>query len=79
MPPVLLLALVGLVDVRRRPGAWLPWLAPLGGTLLTAAIFYGDTRMRTAADPTLLLLAAAGVALMVRAAVRNSTTSAESG
>jgi len=79
VPPVVLLALVGLADVRRRPGAWLPWLAPLCGTLLTVVIFYGDTRMRTAADPTLLLLAASGVVLLVRAAARNSTASPESG
>ena len=66
--PVLLLALVGMRDVLRRPRAWLPFIAPLVGTLLTAAIFYGDTRMRTAADPTLLLLAAAGVLELLRAA-----------
>jgi len=66
--PVLVLVLVGCWDIRRRPRAWLPFLAPLIGTLLTAAIFYGDTRMRTAADPTLLLLAAAGVLELARRA-----------
>jgi hypothetical protein len=61
LTPVLLLALVGAAALRTGPPGWGPWLALLAGTVLTAALFYGDARMRAAADPTLLLLAAAGL------------------
>ena len=62
------------------PGlAQLSWAAE-AGTLLTAAVFYGDTRMRTAADPTLIVLAVAGLLEIKRMyAARNSTPSASSG
>ena len=65
LPPILLLALLGTGALRTGPpgaaAAWGPWLVLLAGTVLTAAVFYGDARMRTTADPTLLLLAAAGL------------------
>jgi hypothetical protein len=53
--PVLLLAIYG---ARQADRVW--WLL-LAGTVLTALIFYGDTRMRTCADPALLVFAAYGV------------------
>jgi hypothetical protein len=60
LAPVLLLALVGVrAFVASGPAAW-PWCAALFGTVLVAAVFYGDARMRTAADPALLVLAAFG-------------------
>ncbi len=76
LTPVLVLALLGLRDLARRPRAWQPWAAPLVGTLITALIFYGDTRMRTAADPTLLLLAAAGGMRVFGACTRRNSTEA---
>jgi hypothetical protein len=66
--PVLLLALAGL-------GAWrteLPWTLLLLGTIATALLFYGDVRMRTCADPALLVFAAHGALRLARpAADRN--------
>lgn len=58
--PVLLLALVGLVLARGDP-SFRPWLAVLAGTVLTTVVFYGDVRMRSPADPTLLALAVLAV------------------
>jgi hypothetical protein len=66
--PVLLLAVLGL-------GAWrieLPWTMLLLGTIATALIFYGDVRMRTCADPALLVFAAHGAS---RVAGRNRARS----
>jgi hypothetical protein len=37
-----------------------PWLLLIAGTVVTAVVFYGDTRMRTCADPALLVLATSG-------------------
>jgi hypothetical protein len=66
--PVLLLVVLGL-------GAWrteLPWTMLVLGTIATALIFYGDVRMRTCADPALLVFAAHGAARFARpAADRN--------
>ncbi len=59
--PVLLLALLGLLRACREPRRWGTWIALLAGTVVTALMFYGDTRMRTCADPALLALAAAGL------------------
>lgn len=58
--PVLVLAVLG---ARRGETAW--WMLVLG-TVLTALLFYGDTRMRTCADPALLVLAAHGVTSVAR-------------
>jgi hypothetical protein len=70
--PVLLLAILGL-------GAWrteLAWTLLLLGTIATALIFYGDVRMRTCADPALLVFAAYGASRLTRpAADRNRTSS----
>lgn len=62
LAPVLLLAAIGAASP--RPGA--VWWLLLAGTAATAVLFYGDTRMRTAADPALLVLAAHGVARVAR-------------
>lgn len=59
--PVLILAIYG---ARQADRVW--WFL-LAGTVLTALIFYGDTRMRTCADPALLVFAAYGA---VRVAAR---------
>jgi uncharacterized membrane protein len=56
LAPVLLLALFGLCAWREE----LPWTMLLLGTVITALIFYGDTRMRTCADPALLVFATHG-------------------
>ncbi len=67
LTPVLLLALAGAAHSRTRSAGWYPWWALLVGTVATAALFYGDTRMRAAADPTLLLLAVAGAGRLLPA------------
>lgn len=56
--PVLVLAAVG---ARRGERVW--WMLLLG-TVATALVFYGDTRMRTCGDPALLVFAALGVTLV---------------
>jgi hypothetical protein len=58
--PVLLLALLGA----RRWRDELPWTLLVLGTVATAVVFYGDTRMRTCADPALLVFAAHGASLV---------------
>ena len=63
--PVLLLAVLGHSAWR----AEMPWTLMLVGTVATAVVFYGDTRMRTCADPALLVFAAHG-ALRVVARLR---------
>ena len=58
--PVLILAVIGFV-LARRDATFRPWLAVLAGTVLTTIVFYGDVRMRSPADPTLLALAVLAV------------------
>ena len=58
--PVLLLALLGAHAWRSE---W-PWTLLVIGTVATAVVFYGDTRMRTCADPALLVFAAHGAAVV---------------
>ncbi len=58
--PVLLLAILG---ARRGEIGW--WML-IVGTVATAVVFYGDTRMRTCAEPALLVLAAHGVTSVAR-------------
>jgi hypothetical protein len=60
--PMLLLALLGLTAWRSE---W-PWTLLVMGTVATAFLFYGDTRMRTPADPALLVFAAHGLSRLVR-------------
>lgn len=60
VPPLLLLAGVGLASLRGIGRDALPWIACLAGTLATTTLFYGDTRMRTPADPALFVLALHG-------------------
>ena len=60
LAPVLLLACIG---ARRGERVW--WVL-LAGTALTALVFYGDTRMRTCADPALLVLAVHGAMRVTR-------------
>jgi hypothetical protein len=60
--PVLLLALLGASRWRDE----LPWTLLVVGTVATAVIFYGDTRMRTCADPALLVFAAHGALRVLR-------------
>ena len=62
LTPVLLLAIFGL-------GAWRtewPCTLLVVGTVATAFLFYGDTRMRTCADPALLVFAVHGATRVAR-------------
>ena len=66
--PLLLLALAGAVLVRRRRGPLLPLLALPAMVTITAALVYGVTRFRFAAEPALVVLAAVTLdALIARA------------
>jgi hypothetical protein len=60
--PVLVLAVLG---ARRWRDEW-PWTLAVLGTVATAIVFYGDTRMRTCADPALLVFAAHGAMAVAR-------------
>jgi hypothetical protein len=62
--PVLLLALAGLCAQRRSLRRGSPWSILIVGTVLVACVFYGDARMRTAADPALLVFAGHGLVLL---------------
>jgi 4-amino-4-deoxy-L-arabinose transferase-like glycosyltransferase len=66
--PVLLLALAGLPTAWRDRREWVSWAALLAGTTAVAIVFYGDSRMRIAADPALLALAGAGGLALCRRA-----------
>jgi hypothetical protein len=63
-----LLAVYGVVVLRRRDGPWAVLLAPVALVILVTLISYGFTRLRVAAEPALVVLAA--VALDARAARR---------
>jgi hypothetical protein len=60
--PVLVLAVLGARAWRTE---W-PWTLAVLGTVATAVVFYGDTRMRTCADPALLVFAAHGAVSVAR-------------
>jgi len=60
--PVLVLAGLG---ARRWRDEW-PWTLAVLGTVATAVVFYGDTRMRTCADPALLVFATHGAVSVAR-------------
>ena len=60
-----LLAAVGAVALRRRGAAWAVLAAPIALVALTTLISYGFTRFRVAAEPGLVVLAAAGGAAVV--------------
>lgn len=60
--PVLLLAAFGLRRALAKGSGFGPWGLLAAGTVVTAVVFYGDTRFRTPADPVLLGLA--GLALL---------------
>ena len=60
------LAAVGLLRLRRAGARLAPLVAPLALVTVTSAPFYGDPRFRVAADVSLVLLAAAGLAALRR-------------
>ena len=55
------LAVIGVVELRRRSVRLLPLLAPFAVTVLTVALIYGQPRLRAGADVPLVLLAAVGL------------------
>ena len=63
-----LLAAYGVVVLRRRDGPWAVLLAPVALVILVTLISYGFTRLRVAAEPAIVVLAA--VALDALAARR---------
>jgi Dolichyl-phosphate-mannose-protein mannosyltransferase len=65
---LVLLAAYGVVVLRRRDGPWAVLLAPVALVVFVTVISYGFTRLRVAAEPALVVLAA--VALDALAARR---------
>jgi hypothetical protein len=58
------LAIPGIVLLRRRGSPLSPLLGPVVVVTLSAAIFYGTTRFRAAAEPSLVLLATVTVSTL---------------
>jgi hypothetical protein len=56
-----LLAVYGVVVLRRRDGPWAVLLAPVALVILVTLISYGFTRLRVAAEPAIVVLAAVAV------------------
>jgi 4-amino-4-deoxy-L-arabinose transferase-like glycosyltransferase len=56
-----LLAIAGVVTLRRRHGPWWILFAPVVLVAVTTVISYGFTRFRVAAEPGMVVLAAVGV------------------
>jgi 4-amino-4-deoxy-L-arabinose transferase-like glycosyltransferase len=56
-----LLAAYGVVVLRRRDGPWAVLLAPFALVILVTLISYGFTRLRVAAEPALVVLAAVAI------------------
>jgi 4-amino-4-deoxy-L-arabinose transferase-like glycosyltransferase len=54
-------AVVGAVTLRRRREPWLVLLAPVALVVITTLVSYGFTRLRVAAEPSLVVLAATGL------------------
>jgi hypothetical protein len=66
--PTLLLAIVGGIELwRRRRRVWWVLVVPAIVVTIGAALTYGQTRFRAAAEPSLALLAAVGIVTSVRA------------
>jgi hypothetical protein len=70
-------ALIGVVLlVRRRARVW-PLLSTAVVVALTTALTYGQQRLRIAAEPSLVVLAAVSVAAVVAIRHRRSTKTTE--
>jgi hypothetical protein len=61
---VLAFAVIGIALARRR--AWLLIAGPMLMVTINAAMFYGSTRLRAGAEPSLALFAAAGIVWLVQ-------------
>ncbi len=71
------LAVLWLVEMPRRARRrWLALLAPVVMVSVVAAVLYGSTRMRVAAEPSLAVAAAAGVAVAHRLVVTRRSRAA---
>jgi 4-amino-4-deoxy-L-arabinose transferase-like glycosyltransferase len=79
--PVLLLAVYGLVLLRRRRAPMLPMVAVIITVTLTAALIYGAQRLRVSVEPVLLVAAAVAIVHIAERVrrVRPSTSTAEVG
>lgn len=59
-------AIAGAATLRRRGDPWLILLAPVALVIVTTLISYGFTRLRAAAEPSLVVLAATGMVAAVQ-------------
>jgi hypothetical protein len=71
---VALLAIAGAVVLRRRGLSLLVLLAPVAMVSLSAALVYGSTRLRFAAEPSLVVLAAVAIDAALRRRVQGRGT-----
>ncbi|MBV9212050.1 MAG: glycosyltransferase family 39 protein [Actinobacteria bacterium] len=72
------LAVAGVAQLRRRRVALLVLLAPIAMVTIVAAVTYGSVRLRHGAEPSVIVLAAAG-ALSLRTVRRRSRTPPRAG
>ena len=70
-----LFALVGWWSARREPFRWLPVIVPAAYLTLIAMVFLPAPRYRAPVEPLLLILAAAGVAVILRLVARAGDSS----
>jgi len=68
--PLLLLAVYGVVVARRKRITQWPLLAPILIVTVASAATYGQTRFRVPAEPSLVILGAIGLAVLVTAPSR---------
>ena len=72
--PLALLAVAGgWFLVRRRRGQLWPLLVPVATVTIGVAVTYGQTRFRSAAEPTIVILAAVAIAALWERASRDSS------
>jgi hypothetical protein len=66
-------AVVGVIILRRRPAPLLPLLALAATVSIGAAVTFGFTRFRAAAEVSIVLLAAVAVATLLRQLAERSS------
>jgi hypothetical protein len=59
------LAVYGIVVMRRRRSVLWPLLVPVVIVTIASAVTYGQTRFRVPAEPSLVVLAAVGLAALL--------------
>ena len=76
--PLVVLAIVGAVLLRRRRVRFWPLLMPPVVVTVGALLSYGQTRFRVPAEPTIVILAAVTVSAMVRRGTQSTIAASSS-